>query len=45
MRKTTRRGFLASTGKAVTAAVVGAELFGRGGRLEGRCLSGGMWTN
>jgi tyrosinase len=30
MRKTTRRGFLERTGKVVTAAVVGAELFGAG---------------
>lgn len=30
MRKSTRRGFLADTGKAVAAGVVGAELFGAG---------------
>ena len=35
MRKTTRRGFLESTGKAVTAAVVGAELFGAGRAFGG----------
>jgi hypothetical protein len=35
MRKTTRRSFLESSGKAVTAAVVGAELFGAGRAFGG----------
>lgn len=42
MRKTTLRGFLESTGKAVTATVVGAELFGAGRAFGGPCLCGGI---